>query len=372
MLWGLSVLTTLSFENETIVFSRGEGGYYCIRIPSLLTTVQGTLLAFGEARMFDCLDNTQIDIVFKRSIDNGKTWSNLQILYRGNASGENFNWVGNFAPVQLKYNQRILVPFCKNNRILMQAYSDDDGLTFSQPQIIFNVTKPNWKWVALGPPSGLLLQSNRILIPGDYSTLTNIRTGSFSTGFVMLNDFDGQIDKWYLGGEYKLDDYFPNEGQAVELLPQGNSIFVNARSYSTKRIGAYSDDGGITFKKVVLLNTLVQPLHGCEGSTIYHPKMNQLFYSGLAETSIIRTNLSLHVSIDNGENWSYIKSICSGPSGYSSLTLMHDHSIAVLYEKGSTVGGPDSLIFTIVYNQTEKDIDASLSVNVDYNLEASK
>ncbi|CAF3095581.1 unnamed protein product, partial [Rotaria sp. Silwood2] len=68
ILWCLSVLATLSFENETIVFSRGEAGYYCIRIPSLLTTIQGTLLAFGEARMFNCHDNTQIDIVFTRSI----------------------------------------------------------------------------------------------------------------------------------------------------------------------------------------------------------------------------------------------------------------------------------------------------------------
>ncbi|CAF3188942.1 unnamed protein product [Rotaria sp. Silwood2] len=372
MLWILSVLATLSFENETIVFSRGEAGYYCIRIPSLLITVQGTLLTFGEARMFNCHDNTQIDIVFKRSVDNGKTWSSLQILYRSNNSGENYNWVGNFAPVQLKYNQRILVPFCKNNLILMQAYSDDDGLTFSQPQTILNVIKPNWKWVALGPPGGLLLQSNRILIPGDYSTMANIRAGSFSTGFVMLNDFDGQVDKWYLGGEYSLDDYFPNEGQAVELLSHANSIFVNARSYKTKRIGAYSDDGGIIFNKIVLLNTLVQSLFGCEGSTIYHVKTNQLFYSGLAETSIIRTNLSLYISLDNGENWSYIKSICSGPSGYSSLTLMHDQSIGVLYEKGGTTSGPDSLTFTIVYNQTEKNIDASSWMNSNLNLGTSK
>ncbi|CAF2084867.1 unnamed protein product [Rotaria magnacalcarata] len=220
-------------------------------------------------------------------------------MYRSNASGENFNWVGNFAPIQLKTNRRIWVPFCKNNLILMQVYTDDDGLTFSQPHIIFNVTKPNWKWVALGPSSGLVLQSNSILIPGDYSTVENIQAGSFSVGFVMLNDFDGQV---------------------VELLPRTNSVFVNARSYGTKRIGAYSDDG----------------------STNYNQKTNQLFYSGLTETSTIRTNLLLHISTDNGESWFYVKSICSGPSAYSSLTLMHNQSIGVLYEKGRIIGVPDS------------------------------
>ncbi|CAF0728574.1 unnamed protein product [Adineta steineri] len=302
----------VSSEDEIVVFPHGEAGYNCTRIPSILTTSAGTLLAFGEARMFTCHDNIQIDIVYKRSLDNGKTWSSLQVLYRGNSSGENYNWVGNFAPVQLKYNQRILVPFCKNNLIVMQTYSDDDGLIFSQPQIILNVTKPNWKWVALGPPGGLLLQSNRILIPGDYSTNSNVISGSSSTGFVMLNDFNGQIDK--------------------------------------------CNNGGITFNKVKVLNTLVQPLHGCEGSTIYHKNTGQLFYTGLAEISTTRANLSLHMSHDNGEHWTYIKTICPDSSGYSSMTILNDQSIGLLYEKGSIMGGPASLTFTIIYNQTTWNI----------------
>jgi sialidase-1 len=352
----LLIHKNVSFDNETIVFSRGEAGYYCIRIPSILTTSKGTLLAFGEARMYTCNDDTQIDIVYKRSLDDGKTWSNLTILYRGNASGDNSDRVQNVTPLQLKYNEQILVSFCKNVLVLMQSFSHDDGLTFSPPQMIPNVTKSNWKYVALGPPSGLLLQSNRILIPGTYSTVSNVRSGSFSTGFVMLNDFNGQVDKWFLGGEFNLDDYYPNESQAVELVPNANLIFVNARSYSTKRIGAYSDDGGITFNRVNVLNTLVQPLHGCEGSTIYRQDSRQIFYSGLAETSTTRTNLSLHVSVDNGENWTFVRTICPGSSSYSSMTIMRDQSIGILYEKGLTAGAIDSLTISIAYNQTKKNI----------------
>ncbi len=171
----------------------------------------------------------------------------------------------------------------------------------------------------------------------------------------MLNDFNGQVDKWYLGGEYSLDNYSPNEAQAVELLPNANSIFINARSYNTKRIGAYSNDGGITFNKIIVLKTLIQPLYGCEGSTLYHQNTRQLFYTGLAETSTTRTNLSLHVSTDNGENWTYIKTICPGSSSYSSMTTLNDQSIGLLYEKGSTMGAIDSLTFTIIYNETKKN-----------------
>ena len=156
-----------------------------------------------------------------------------------------------------------------------------------------------------------------------------------------------------MGGEYNLEDFFPNEGQAIELLPTENFIFINARSYGTKRIGAYSADGEITFNRVNLLKTLIQPLHGCEGSTIYHPNSRKIFYSGLAETSTTRSNLSLHISNDNGENWVFIKSICPGPSGYSSLAIANEQCVAVLYEKGKTMDSPDSLTFTLVYNLTE-------------------
>ena len=343
-----------SLENETVVFARGEAGYSCIRIPSILTTVKGTLIAFAEARMYTCDDTTLKDIVYKRSVDNGQTWLKLQILYRGNSSGENFNWVGNLPPVQLKYNQRILFPFCKNNRRIMQTYSDDDGVTFSPAQVIPNVIRENWQWVGLGPPGGLLLQSNRILITGHYST-NGSAIATSSVGFVMLNDFNGQLDKWYVGGEYSLENYYPSESQAVELLPKTNSIFINARSYDTKRIGAYSEDGGITFNKITLLKTLVQPLYGCEGSTLYHPKSHKLFYTGLAETSTIRTNLSLYVSADNGENWAYIKTICPGSSSYSSMATLNDQSIGLLYEKGVTMGAIESLTFTIIYNETQKN-----------------
>jgi sialidase-1 len=349
----LLAYVNISFQNESVVFSRGENGYFCIKIPSILTTSTGTLIAFGEARLFSCSDYTQTDIVYKRSFDNGQTWSKLKILYQGNAStNSNYTRVGNIAPVQLKFNNRILIPFCKNNLIVMQTYSDDDGLTFSQPEVIPNVTKPSWKWVGLGPPGGLLLKSNRILIPSYYSLREN-DNGLLSIGYVMLNDHNGQLDKWYLGGEFHLDTYFPNECQAVELL-NNNSIFINARSLGSKRVGAFSNNGGLTFDKITLLNTLVKPLTGCEGSTIYDENTHQLFYSGLKETSYIRSNLSLFKSKDNGENWTFVKTIFGGSTSYSSLTIMNQNkSVGLLYEWANNTAFifvPDYINFTIAYN----------------------
>jgi len=65
------------------------------------------------------------------------------------------------------------------------------------------------------------------------------------------------------------------------------------------------------------------------------------------------TNLSLRISTDNGENWTYIKTIWPGPSSYSSLTTLNDHSVGVLYEAGNP-SSVDFIMFTIIYNGTEK------------------
>ena len=134
--------------SETVVFQRGEGGYYCIKIPSLLTTTSGTLIAFGEGRMFSCSDFTWTDLIYKRSTDNGKTWGPLTILYSNssNASGQHAVVIGNAAPVVLRDSRRILLPFCRNNKQVMLTYSDDDGLSWSTPVNISGVVHPSWSW----------------------------------------------------------------------------------------------------------------------------------------------------------------------------------------------------------------------------------
>ena len=83
-------------------------------------------------------------------------------------------------------------------------------------------------------------------------------------------------------------------------------------------------------------------------------KFAKIFYSGLLETSATRSNLSLYISHNNGENWAYIKSICPGSSDYSSLTITNEQCISVLYEKGKTMDAPDSLTFALVYDLTER------------------
>src|SRR5688572_12553883 len=64
----------------TDVYQAGDGGFHTFRIPSLVAARDGTLLAFAEGRRQGAGDAGDIDLVLKRSRDNGRTWSAVQVI----------------------------------------------------------------------------------------------------------------------------------------------------------------------------------------------------------------------------------------------------------------------------------------------------
>ena len=57
------------------LFVSGQGGYHTYRIPSIAVTTEGTILAVCEGRKNSSGDSGDIDLLIKRSEDDGKTWS---------------------------------------------------------------------------------------------------------------------------------------------------------------------------------------------------------------------------------------------------------------------------------------------------------
>ena len=73
---------TKNFELfKTHVFISGEDGYHTYRIPSIIVTQKGTILAFCEGRKNDYKDQGNVDLLIKRSKDNGNTWSEQKIIH---------------------------------------------------------------------------------------------------------------------------------------------------------------------------------------------------------------------------------------------------------------------------------------------------
>ena len=131
---------------DRVVFAEGKDGYPSIRIPALLTTQRGTLLALAEGRAAHA-DQAANQIILKRSSDGGRTWGPLQVIAR---DGENS--LNNPCLVQERSTGRILLMIQSypaggkefNGRLkpgvegslIVKNYllaSDDDGDAWTRP-----------------------------------------------------------------------------------------------------------------------------------------------------------------------------------------------------------------------------------------------
>eukprot|EP00729_Bicosta_minor_P030522 gene30522-19402_t len=93
---GVDILST--------VFEEGLGNISCFRIPSIVQTTKGTLVAFAEARFGSCNDGAVHELATRRSTDSGKTWSAV-----ATAVGGGGNYVGNPDAVATASGKIILV-----------------------------------------------------------------------------------------------------------------------------------------------------------------------------------------------------------------------------------------------------------------------
>jgi sialidase-1 len=160
------------------LFTSGEDGYDAFRIPALVVSTQGTLLAFCEGRRHGRGDAGEIDLVLKHSSDGGQSWGPMQL-----AVSEPNMTCGNPCPVVDRSTGTLWLPFCKNladgdenlitwgkaPRTVWITHSDDDGISWADPvEITASVKKSSWTWYATGPGHGIQLESGRLLIPCDH------------------------------------------------------------------------------------------------------------------------------------------------------------------------------------------------------------
>ena len=93
MLWSSSAFADESV-GRTTVFQAGADGYAVYRIPAIVRAKDGTVLAFAEGRRNGKGDAGEINLVLKRSTDDGHTFGPMQVMW---ADGP--NTCGNPCPV---------------------------------------------------------------------------------------------------------------------------------------------------------------------------------------------------------------------------------------------------------------------------------
>lgn len=340
-----ALLSAASVPTFTDIFVSGADGYHTYRIPVIIVTTNGTVLAFCEGRKDSRGDTGKIDLLLKRSSDNGKTWSPQQIV---RSDGDNV--CGNPAPVVdqttgivcllMTWNfgadaeREINNGTSKDSRRVFVTHSADAGMTWAKPQeITASVKKADWRWYATGPVNGIQLtrgaHKGRLVIPCNHTELDG--TGnSVSRSHIIYSDDHGST--WQLGG---IDDELTNESTIVERAD--GSLLQNMRSYHKKsrRAVATSHDDGASWSHVKFDDALIEPV--CQGSILRYswPEAggrSRILFSNPASKE--RENLTIRLSYDEAAIWAVSKILHSGPSAYSCVAVLPDKSIACLFECG--------------------------------------
>jgi len=330
---------------STDVFVSGTDSYHTYRIPALLTTRDGTLLAFCEGRKGGRSDTGDIDLLVKRSTDSGKTWSAQQIVW-----DDGVNTCGNPCLVVdqatgtiwllMTWNlgqdteRQIMQNAGKDTRRVFVTHSDDDGRTWAKPQeITADIKRSQWRWYATGPGVGIQLTQgpfkNRLVIPCDHSLVLPDDPDGYCS-HIIYSDDHGRT--WRLGGAIRPA---VNECQVVEL--SDGTLLINMRNYDrsqTSRAVATSTDGGMTWSAVRHDPTLIEPI--CQASLIRCTTPGgsvRLLFSNPAHAGK-RLDMTVRMSEDEGKTWSASRLLWPGPSAYSCLAALPDGGAACLFEAG--------------------------------------
>ncbi|MFE5753889.1 exo-alpha-sialidase [Streptomyces massasporeus] len=334
----------------SVPFRAGQEGYASFRIPAVVATRTGDLLAFCEGRVGSRDDFGNIDVVLKRSTDGGRTWGPLQVAARNGDA-----LAGNPAPVVLDTGRVLLVHVrnaalatedairrgtvsAADGRRVWVLHSDDEGRTWSAAREITRETKrPEWRWYATTPGHAIQLTTGRVVVPANHSLpptgTDNGTEGRYNGGHCLLSDDAGAT--WRIGYvDDDTDGYInANETTAAEL-PDGR-VYFNTRNDSPSpgtRADAHSADGGRTLVKPFRPQAgLSAPV--CEAAVLQLRDPDLLLYSGPADPGF-RALMTIRASTDGGTTWHPAYTVDGLPAAYSDLVRIDTDTVGLLYETG--------------------------------------
>ncbi|WP_053709431.1 exo-alpha-sialidase [Streptomyces sp. NRRL B-3648] len=355
--------TAPRFEQQALFKAAQDPGYACFRIPAVVRTADGTLLAFAEGRVLNCGDAADIDIVLKRSTDGGRTWEPLQVVNEG--AGDTH---GNPAPVVDRATGRVWLAETYNtgrtdsagcpvpcDRTPHLQYSDDDGRTWSEPRDLSPEILPaDWNsWYATGPVHGIQLTrgryAGRLVFGVNAETWNGSRVTANHAALIVSDDHGGHwrtgaTDTWPIAA----DGTFRQKPSELTLAErEDGSVLVSGREQDGTDLGhrtqAVSRDGGTSFTAPFRdLPDLYTPQ--VQGSLLRLGHRLLLACPGDPDR---RRTMMIRSSYDGGRTWDSVDRgtvVTTDWSGYSDLVRVGSGTVGLMYE-GGAVDARDEIRF---------------------------
>lgn len=339
------------FQRQDL-FSRDSGGYTMYRIPGICVSPGGVALAHAEARYGRGGDWDKIDIVMRRSYDQGATWDEPRRILDHRDFGD--GPLHNVNTIVDSSKGIVHVLFCYGYARAFTMQSRDDGASFSAPREIsptFEDFRREYDWgvLAIGLPNGIRMrQSGRLLIPVWLSTskTTAHRPNRCAT---IYSDDDGAT--WQRGE--LVPDTVPNLNETGIAEMEDGSVLLNMRNGIgvQRRVISRSPDGISGWSIPQLDPQLLEPT--CQGTLFRHSwaedgasrilfcNPDNISGKDAKGSSIFRArrNLTVKLSLDECRNWAHSRVIEPGYAGYSALTVCADGSVLCLFERGEASSG---------------------------------
>lgn len=334
--------------STSVPYYSGLQDYFSFRIPTLIKT-NNALIAFAEGRKNSTSDFGNIDLVYRRSLDEGKTWEPLKLLYDQDTLA-----VQNSVPIFVASENKIVLLFntssLSEHDVLHKDYSPaderkafitsstNDGETWKTPkEITRDVKLKQWRWHSFGPVHGIELEfvkyKGRLVAP----VAISITKGNKAYCMALVYS-DDKGESWKIGAiDRNLTDAVrANETTIVEL--EDGRIYINTRdqnggSLEKNRGETYSSDGGLTFSDLIVESDKF-PSPIVQSSLLrwrIAKDKNILLFSTPSHVDK-RLDLIVMASYDESKSWQRLFKIHNGASAYSDMVKLNEDTLGVIYE----------------------------------------